>query len=244
MILIDGWHLHKFECVSSTMDTARQHLDHKTIIWSLEQTHGRGRLTRSWISQKGNFFCSLVLKPLKHPSQWYELTFLTSVVVKQTLETYLNPSYKPVLKWPNDILILDQKISGVLLEIHQDYIIIGIGINILVQPVNENMIFPPIGFQSVCSNSLRLEELLSSFISQFEQKYDLWIQNGFSFIKDQWQASAYKIHQEICMTSSLKGHPKIIRGYFRGIDMQGCMLLEISPQKILKFYSGDVTYNL
>ena len=102
-----------------------------TVIITGEQTSGRGRMKRLWLSPPGNIALSVILRPeLAYMSY---LIMLASLAVVHTIESVTG--LKPLIKWPNDVLINGKKVSGILIEsdIRKDkvnFVIIGIGINV------------------------------------------------------------------------------------------------------------------
>ncbi len=134
-----------FEEVGSTNDLAlgialKEDLSSDIAIIADTQTSGRGRLNgRIWHSPIGNFYCSYILdlRDLQIPQN--ETNTLTSEVIN-VLQRYLQElthSPRITLKQPNDILVDNKKLAGVLTETSYPYVIIGIGINLIISPVEQ-----------------------------------------------------------------------------------------------------------
>lgn len=126
----------KFNELSSTNDYLKENyqtLDNYTICTTSYQTKGKGRISRNWESQKNqNILMSILVKDFKKRTNFSNITLLVGCVVHKFLSKYTN-SLK--IKWPNDILVDNKKIVGILSEAKSinnqiDSIIIGIGINI------------------------------------------------------------------------------------------------------------------
>lgn len=144
------------------------------------------------------------------------------------------------LKWPNDVLVNDHKIAGILLEsvkVEDDYyLIIGIGVNITSHPVNidqpttslvnENL--PPISPQA----------FLEILIENFEKYYQIWETEGFSVIRKIWLEHAYKLHENI----TVKHQDNIITSIFKGIDPSGRIILQLPSKKIISFSTADLSF--
>jgi BirA family biotin operon repressor/biotin-[acetyl-CoA-carboxylase] ligase len=103
------------------------------VIFAEKQRAGRGRLGRAWQSlpYQGILF-SVLLRPAAPLERWSELTFCAALAVAETAE---NETGRPAaIKWPNDVLIAERKVCGILVEIHQSrlpgYVVIGIGLNV------------------------------------------------------------------------------------------------------------------
>ena len=134
-------HFRIFETLDSTNKEAHRLLAsgqdlHGTAILTLQQTEGRGQYGRSWWAEPGSHLAmSVILQPGSMlPSQLPQLSMKTSLAVVRCLKT-LDPKLNPLIKWPNDIYIGDQKIAGILIEnsissTKVQHCIIGIGLNV------------------------------------------------------------------------------------------------------------------
>ena len=128
------WILNSYDCVSSTMDVARLHLSHGNIIWAKFQTAGRGRQERPWEAKRGNLLCSFVIRPKIPFLRVGEAAFVSALGVGQALSYFLPDPTLLSYKWPNDILVGGRKIAGILLEVEEPFVVVGIGINIVSHP--------------------------------------------------------------------------------------------------------------
>jgi len=127
-----------FDSVASTMDVAFQlgieGASEGTVVCAESQTKGKGRLGRSWNSPKAKgIYMSVILRPKLMPADLTQLTLLSAVAVCETVRKFCNLPAK--IKWPNDILINDKKIAGILTELSAEmdrvrFLVIGIGINV------------------------------------------------------------------------------------------------------------------
>jgi len=130
----------KFNCVKSTNDEAikiiRSKKNSKGIIVSNFQTKGRGTMGKKWISYKGNFFVSIFFELKKSMPDFKEFSLINPMIVKKILNECSSQQVK--IKWPNDLLIRNRKVCGILQElIHFEkklFLIIGIGINTISSP--------------------------------------------------------------------------------------------------------------
>src|SRR3954468_19309176 len=108
-----------YDSIGSTNDEARrlakEGAPHGTVVHADEQTAGRGRLMRTWFSPPGNLYMSILLRLDIPAPRLSELSFVASLAVAQTVEALLPKRLRPVLKWPNDVLVEDAKICGILL---------------------------------------------------------------------------------------------------------------------------------
>ncbi len=142
-----GREIHHFESVTSTQDVARrlaaQGAVEGTVVVAESQTAGRGRRGRDWHSPPGaGLWLSVVLRPDLLPAQVPLLTLAAGVAAARAITEAAGVS--PGLKWPNDLLVDDRKVGGILAEMSGqqdgiDHVILGVGINVGAGPD----LFPP-----------------------------------------------------------------------------------------------------
>ena len=109
----------KFNCVKSTNDVAikliKSKKNSKGIVISNFQTNGRGTMGKKWISYKGNFFASIFFELKKTMPNFKEFSIINPIIIKKILKEY---SYNQVkIKWPNDLIINNRKVCGILQEL-------------------------------------------------------------------------------------------------------------------------------
>jgi BirA family biotin operon repressor/biotin-[acetyl-CoA-carboxylase] ligase len=111
------------ERLGSTNDEARRlaasGAPHGTVIHADEQAAGRGRFGRTWYSPPGNLYLSVLLRVDLPPERVSELSFVTALTVADAVDALLPKQMKSTLKWPNDVLVNDGKIAGILVETHR-----------------------------------------------------------------------------------------------------------------------------
>ena len=126
-----------FQELSSTMDEAtrqaREGVVEGAVILAEEQTSSRGRFQRTWVSQAGNLYLSIVLRPSLRSLTY--LSIISALAVVRAIRK--TTTLEPTIKWPNDIRVGGKKVSGILIEnAIQDnavqYAIVGIGINVVL----------------------------------------------------------------------------------------------------------------
>ena len=125
------------ETVGSTMKEIKKHTGDKNIcLIADEQTEGIGRRGNQWVSPKGNIYLSLLFKYNLSIEHHFLFTAVAANSIILCLNNYINENI--YIKWPNDIIINDSKIAGIMTDIIEykgiKYIIIGIGINIVNSP--------------------------------------------------------------------------------------------------------------
>ncbi|MFC0299451.1 biotin--[acetyl-CoA-carboxylase] ligase [Virgibacillus soli] len=216
---------------------------HGTIVVADEQTAGKGRMNRAWHSSKGKgIWLSLILRPAILPHKAPQLTLLTATVLAHVISEL---GLQPYIKWPNDIIINNKKAAGILTEMkaEQDqiqYVVIGIGIN-----VNQTITDLPVEIQNIATSlkielqeSLIISELIQKLLSQFEKKYEQFIQFGFQTIKEIWEGYGFKIGEMITIKTM---HEKWT-GQFCGIAEDGALLVTNKLGEKTKLYSAEIDW--
>lgn len=175
-----------FDEIDSTQDYCLKNikgLNNGSLVIAEVQYKGRGRLGRIWHSpaQKG-IYMSLVLKDSFDRDSIPQLTLLTSV----SLANYLNEAYgiEAKTRWPNDVVVEDKKVAGVLAEVGDGAIVVGIGIN-----VNQNLAELPEEATSLFLCLGREEDrnkILREYLNGFERDYLEWKEKGFNYLKENW----------------------------------------------------------
>ena len=211
---------------------------HNEVIIANQQNKGKGRKNRNWVSVNGNLYFSLVLQPKILPNIASEISFLSAVSLKNAVSFFdKNQANKIELKWPNDLLINQKKVAGILLEskfIGQEcqFLIVGIGVNIKDFP--ENVMFPA---TSLFHENLNIDKakFLEIFLDEFSKIYEIWQNFGFAKIRNLWLKNAYKLTEEIEVNL---GEEKV-RGIFVKIDENANLILK-TPNEEIKINVGDV----
>jgi len=225
----------------STNDIAKEYAvigEENLVIVADRQTGGRGRNGRSWESQEGNLFCSILLKPKCRPEIFSLFSFVCALAVTGALEA-LTGNSELTLKWPNDVLLNGKKVCGILLESairgnETEYLIIGIGVNLLHYP--EETLYPVTSIFAETDKEISRDDLLDEIVKQFEVYQSEFLGCGFAGIRNQWLQYAHNIDHTIGVNLA----DESTHGIFRGIDENGNLLLEISDGSISKIANGDV----
>jgi BirA family transcriptional regulator, biotin operon repressor / biotin---[acetyl-CoA-carboxylase] ligase len=234
-VLPDGWTLVALDTVGSTNDEAAHLADagapEGTVVWSREQTGGRGRRGRHWASPVGNLYTSTILRPDCPAQRAAELGFAAALAVADIV-----PAGREVrVKWPNDVLVGGGKIAGILLEsaIGQtgqvQHVVAGIGVNVGFAPQLPEMRYP--GSALGGSVEAALEKLTATLAARLAE----WRREGFETVRAAWLAKAGPLGAEV----DVKLGEGLVRGRFAGLDREGALLLDTAtgPRKIV---SGEL----
>ncbi len=235
----------QLEEVSSTNLYAKENLDSfedKTVIIAISQTSGRGRFDRKWVDLgKGNLFMTIVLKPSNSFEEVYaNLTQYLSVVLTKILEEY---GLSPKIKWPNDVLVNDAKISGILCETVMQGtnfkgLVLGIGVNLNADKGDLKQIKEKVATalnieleREYVDKNLFTEKLLNEFFKNYEE----FLKQGFLMIKKEYIERCNFLGKEI----SVKVFNDKKSGIAKTINDNGELVIEKNNDEFI-LTMGDI----
>ncbi|PAV29476.1 biotin--[acetyl-CoA-carboxylase] ligase [Virgibacillus profundi] len=239
--------IHK-DSVSSTQviahQAAQENAEHGTIIIADEQTSGRGRMNREWHSANGKgIWLSMILRPAISPYLAPQLTLLTATVLADVVNSCT--TLKPLIKWPNDILINNKKTAGILTEMQAEqdqiqYIVIGFGINVNQKrdELPEDLKRKATSLKIETKNNWPIKELIQEILQTFENTYDDYIAHGFPEIKSKWESYGFKTGKNI----TIKTLREQYEASFSGIADDGALLVKTKDNTVKKLYSGEIDW--
>jgi BirA family biotin operon repressor/biotin-[acetyl-CoA-carboxylase] ligase len=242
MTQIRGWPhglgLNVHEALDSTNEEARRlaAAGERSPLWIVarEQTAGRGRRGRIWVSQRGNLFATLLTRaPALHAAQ---LAFAAGLAVGDTVAAYA-PNAQSTLKWPNDVLLDGKKAAGILLEaLGGDALAIGIGINLAHSPADTE--FSAISIAALTGTAPALDEALLRLAGAMTAWYEIWRGQGFAPVRAAWLARAGGLGSPI--RARLEGNE--MQGVFESIDDDGALLLRQGSGTLTRIAAGEVFF--
>jgi len=235
----------RFDSLPSTnVEAARRAVDGAAeglCVVAREQTAGRGRLQRQWISPKDSgLYFSLVLRPQFEQNSWSLLTLMAAVAVNDALREacFLETD----IKWPNDILANDRKLCGILAETVETpmgrAVVVGIGINLTKDSFPEELELVATSVETATGRRHDFETLLGALIAALEKHYAaLREADGPEAIMREWCArSSYAEGKLIRVVES----NETLVGTTRGLERDGALRVE-TPTGIRLVHTGDVT---
>ena len=178
-----GRNIIHFDDIDSTnikaKELAQKDIEDGSIIIAEKQTLGSGRFNRKWVSPKGGLWFTLVLRPNIPPNEAPKVTQIAAASVFKTLQDF---NINATIKWPNDILINDKKLCGILAEMKCDmdsvhYLVLGIGMNININESDFDEAVKPIAtsLKIQYNKDFNRSEILSLFLNHFENLYNKFI---------------------------------------------------------------------
>jgi len=208
------------------------------VIKAKRQTAGKGRQGRVWTSPEGNLYVSLLLRPRCPVQEAGLYTFVTALAVQDAVQA-LAPALETRLKWPNDVLVADKKISGILLESEGaeankiEGLVVGVGINVAQAP--EAALYPTTSLKAegvICE----VDDVLEAFLNAFDHWRLTLQRDGFRPVRRAWLASAKGGAMKVRLPQGEK------QGTFAGIDEKGCLILRLADGSEQAFEAGDVFF--
>jgi len=147
-----------------------------TVVAAGEQTAGRGRLGRKWLAPAGtSLLCSVQLRPDVPGERLPELTGVAAAACAEAIEAVTG--LVPVLKFPNDVLLGDRKVAGVLAEARESRVVLGLGINVNVPEAElpREIDRPATSLLVETGREVDRAELLVELLERLELRYDDWV---------------------------------------------------------------------
>lgn len=240
--LLNDYHLLSFDSLDSTNEEAKRLAKgggcHGAVIWAKRQEAGKGRLGRKWVSEEGNLFVSILLKPEKPLAEFSQLSFVAGVAALESVKPLLPNGKALQCKWPNDLLLSGRKIGGILLESFQcesgAWVAVGVGINVESAPPKTE--FPATCLKDAGVELVSAKIILSRFIHHFIESYNAWDAKGFAPVRKQWLQSAWGVGDRL--RARMEGGE--VEGVFEGIDAHGSLLLTLDNGKKQHILAADI----
>ena len=223
-------------------ELARQEAPHGTVIVADKQTAGRGRQDRNWESPPNlGIYTSLLLRPARPLQEAPLLGIAAAVAAVQAIEQITHVTAQ--IKWPNDILLRERKIAGILTETEmladgKYALIIGFGINVNTPytALPDRVIFPASSIQLETGKNTSRPRLLAAWLDNMEKQYLLWHTGNASGIVHLWHKYAYGLGKTI----SIRQQARTITGILRGMAEDGALILDAHQRKTIRLHAGDV----
>ena len=207
-----------------------------------EQTAGRGRLDRQWVSPKGaGLYFSIILRPAFEQTSWPLLTLMAAVAVHDTLLD--SCALKTDIKWPNDVMAEGRKLCGILAETVETSlgraVVVGIGINLTNDAFPTELANVATSVASASGHTAELDVILKALTRVLARYYQL-LQgpNGPEEMVDAWaNRSSYAKGKHIRVTNG----EEIVEGISRGLEPDGALRVETATGAMRIVRAGDVS---
>ena len=201
-------------------------LDRPTWIMAKEQTGGRGRQGRPWIHPTGNLAATLVWRPEATPQEAAKRSFLAANALFEALSHFVLRDALSV-KWPNDVLLNEGKVAGILLESSGtgpfvDWLAVGVGVNLSEVPEGvKDAAFPPVSLLDEGGEAVTPQDFLTVLADCYATQEMMLERLGFGRIRDDWLRRAARLG-EIITARTPKGD---VTGIFDSVNEEGALVL-------------------
>lgn len=223
------------------------------------QTSGRGRQGRFWISPAGNLYASTLVRLRPHDPAPATLALVASVTLAEVVEAYMPTRYpgggrgRPVaaraladsgpglcrgddliLKWPNDLLLGGEKLSGILLERADDAVVIGIGVNLAHHPIDLDRPATSLAAHGVTPDPA---DFLATLADAFARWLAIWRAEGLAPVRMRWLDRAHP--PGTALTARLPDG-SAVDGLFQALDSEGALILRLADGSTRVIHAADV----
>lgn len=206
-----------------------------------EQTAGRGRLERRWVSPKGaGLYCSIILRPHISQRSLPLITLMASLAVRDALSMHCG--LQTDIKWPNDVLANGRKLCGILSEVVETTVgravVVGIGINLGNESFPSELAETATSVESVAGTKPDRDQLLQALLSEIAKHYTVLQGRGgeVATVQNWCAASTFadgkRVRVENCGES--------LEGITRGLEPDGALRIETDGGEIQLVRAGDV----
>jgi BirA family biotin operon repressor/biotin-[acetyl-CoA-carboxylase] ligase len=216
-----------------------------TVTVAEEQTGGRGRLGRTWLSPAGKgIWFSILFRPSLAPQKAPLFTLLAASAVVQAIKTNL-PALDPGIKWPNDLLLNGRKVCGILTEMKAEadllhYLVTGIGLNVNCREEDFSPELQGSATSLYLENSKKIvprQKLARDILREIDHHYRVFLEGGATRIITSWKKNNITLGRKVVV--------RTLQGAFQGqavdLDSDGALLVEDDQGKINRFLAGEIT---
>jgi len=243
-----GRTIHHFHSMDSTnskaYQLALQGAREGEIVIAESQKRGRGRLGRKWFSPPlSNLYLSVILRPKIPPHQAPLITLMAAVATADAIKKF--SGFQPLIKWPNDILLKNRKVAGLLNEIHSEmdrihFVILGIGVNL---NMDKRLFAKEIrslatSLKREMGQSISRKAFLQTLLEELEMWYETFLEKGAPAVLEAWRERAKIQGRAVRVTC----FGEILAGVAMGVDSDGALILETEEGERKRVVAGDVEY--
>lgn len=228
----------RYDVIDSTNEEARRLAEAGETgpLWIVahEQTGGRGRRGRTWVSQPGNLFATLLLSPPGSLEQRAQISFVAGLAAAEMIAAFAGDV---TLKWPNDVLLKGCKVAGMLLEsVGLSALAVGFGVNLAHFPQQTE--FPATSVAKVAGSAPAPDDALARLAARWDAWYEVWTRDGFAPVRAAWLARASGLGERI----RVRLMDREMNGVFENLDDNGALLLRQADGALARVTAGDVFF--
>ncbi|MBP6964725.1 MAG: biotin--[acetyl-CoA-carboxylase] ligase [Armatimonadetes bacterium] len=234
--------IHRFDSVASTNDLAARMAGdgapEGTVVAADEQSAGRGRLGRRWISPPDSgLYLSIVLRPQIPADSHWQLAFVCSLAVAEAVRAATGLAAQT--KWPNDVLLNGRKVAGVLVErcrAADGAVIAGIGINVNTADWPAEIAESATSILLESLEAASRPEIERAVLDALDARYEALKSEGFSPILDAWRGLDCTVGREV----EVRAADGVVRGVAAAVSESGSLIVRSGGGALTEISAGDV----
>ena len=239
-----GRKLYIHESVASTNDLAKELArtgeEEGSVVIAEEQTHGRGRVGRIWLSPRGGLWFSLILRPNIAPEEAPKITLIFGAGVAKTLRRLYHIDAS--IKWPNDVLIQEKKVCGILTEVEAEldvlnFLVVGVGINAnnTTRDFPEEIRTGATSLIEVLGRKVDRNQLLAELLNEFERSYGILLKSGLRSLLIDWEDLCSTLGKRVRILTPRE----TIEGEAVKIDEEGALIIKTDSGERKRVIYGE-----
>ena len=210
------------------------------VVVAEEQTAGRGRLGRRWHAPAGGaLLVSLLFRPSLKPAQAQRVTMVCSLAAVAAVEEVCG--LRARIKWPNDVVLADAKIGGLLTELGVSagalaFVVVGIGLNVNMDVATlPDLVTPATSLSSELGRPVSRRDLLVAFLRRADDLYGR-LRGGWS-PREAWRDALATLGRQVIVATP----EETIHGVAEDVDDDGALLVRTADGALRRTLAGDVT---
>lgn len=240
-----GRTVHHHASVGSTNEVAfrlaQDGAEHGEVVVAEQQTSGKGRRGRVWVSPPGlNLYFSAILRPELPPQRAPELTLVAAVALAEALRDW---GTQAAIKWPNDVHLDGRKVAGILTELSAEpervhFVIVGVGVNLNSQAGHfpEELRDTATSLALATGQRVHRARFAAALWGQLEGWLDRYLDEGFDAVRTRWKALSSTLGQDVLVRTDRQE----LRGLAEDIDPSGALLVRTEGGSLERVLAGDV----
>lgn len=245
-VKVVGRQIQVFQETSSTNEVAARlagdGVAEGAVVFAEHQSRGRGRLGRAWFGATGkSVLMSLLLRPLLRPPEAARLTIIGAVAIARAVEKLT--TIRPSIKWPNDVIVGEKKLAGILTEMRAEpdrihHIVLGIGLNVNQTKTDfpEELRWRCSSFQVLTGQMWNRAEVAAALLKELDRDYQRMKEGRFAATVAEWQSRCATLGRQVAVQFG----KSTLHGRAEAIDGDGALLLRTDSGLLKRILGGDV----
>ncbi|MBE0433374.1 biotin--[acetyl-CoA-carboxylase] ligase [candidate division WOR-3 bacterium] len=222
------YHLTEIDSTNEYVKQMMRDVPEGTVVLADIQTRGKGRTGRDWHSPEGGLWMSVLL----YHHQSYLVSLLAGVTICETLELY---EITPGIKWPNDILLNGKKIAGILCEVIDEKVVLGIGLNLNIRHFPDDLLSKATSVFMETRKHLDLHTVYHQLRAFLDANYKLLQDKEIDALLTKWRKYSIMLDRDV----TIELPDRVIVGKVLDVDHQGGLVLMRADHGIEHVIAGN-----